>query len=446
MGLSEMISAWGSAAKKALLAVGVGAAIAAQGTVALAAESTPAAPVASYESGEQSGRLIKVMSVKEQAELADKDASVTSSAKSALKNATETSAYIREAREAAAAPVAETVAPAKPVISSKAVQKSVATDTAKQSTIVQKMNSAPQETVKQETVAAPKAAPKAISSEYARQNDNDGIPPLRYITEKVERKAAVAPVPVKPVKIAEPVASPAPEAVQYDYRRNNGVDLEVRYFVTNMNSTVGSNSISFNGGRVNFRDDLGFDGKKAPEFLLRYGRLGIDYLPVHETANTTIGAGTSFVYKGNNYQGDVRTKSKFDYIKIDMTNPINEAVYWQYGVAIMKWKGSVTGKVNGTGNEITESESYNIAVPMVGVGLQAPLAASDKVKAHAKIAGLPLGGRGHFYDFEVGLDYNPAENVGITLGYRRIKVAYNRNDDHARISLHGPYLGVHYSF
>ena len=71
---------------------------------------------------------------------------------------------------------------------------------------------------------------------------------------------------------------------------------------------------------------------------------------------------------------------------------------------------------------------------------------SETFKIYAHISGLPLGGYGHFYDFEAGLNYNPIENLGITAGYRRIDANVHHDDDSGNFRMNGPFAGVRYSF
>ena len=110
----------------------------------------------------------------------------------------------------------------------------------------------------------------------------------------------------------------------------------------------------------------------------------------------------------------------------------------------MYWKGSVKGTESATGTTVKKSKEYGAPIPTIGIGAHAALLPSLNV--YANFSGLPLGGYGHFYDFEAGIRYNPVELVGISVGFRRIDLNLSHNDDSGKLKLNGPYAGLRFDF
>ena len=153
------------------------------------------------------------------------------------------------------------------------------------------------------------------------------------------------------------------------------------------------------------KDNLGFGNDKAPELILLYKRLSLDYIYVHGTGHTWYGVGNTLTYGGKRYQGDVKAENTLHYIKLNVTNPIkvndDGGLTWSYGVTGLLWKGKVKGDAKDSNNRTyreSRSESYGAPIPTLGLGVHANLL--PQFNAYANISGLYAGHYGHFYDLE----------------------------------------------
>ena len=225
------------------------------------------------------------------------------------------------------------------------------------------------------------------------------------------------------------------------------VSIEARYYAPHFNARVKSDSIRYNGGEVNLKDDLGFGNDKAPEVIFRYKRFTADYIHVHGAGSKSLG-GNTLRFGGTTFAGRAHAQSDFHYLKLNVSNPIisvlGTGVDWSYGLTGIYWKGKVRGTNAYTGTSASRSKEYGAPIPTIGLGAHVALLPSLSVYANA--SGLPLGGYGHFYDVEAGLRYTPLELVGITVGFRRIDVELKHDDDSAKLRLNGPYAGVRVDF
>ena len=225
------------------------------------------------------------------------------------------------------------------------------------------------------------------------------------------------------------------------------LSIEARFFAPHFDAKVKSDSIRYNGGQVSLQDDLGFDNDNAPELIFRFKRFSADYIHVHGSGTANLN-GDRLRFGGVDYSGRVHSKSDLNYLKLTVTNPIvsvmGTGVDWSYGLTGMYWKGKVKGNEATTGLSRQKSKEYGAPVPNVGLGAHAALLPS--LTAYATIAGLPLGGYGHYYDFEAGLRYMPLEVVGVSFGFRRIEVKLKHSDDSAKMTMNGPYAGLRVDF
>ena len=225
------------------------------------------------------------------------------------------------------------------------------------------------------------------------------------------------------------------------------LSIEARFFAPHFDAKVKSDSIRYNGGKVGLQDDLGFDNDNAPELIFRFKRFSADYIHVHGSGTTNLN-GDRLKFGGTNFSGRVSSKSDFNYLKLTFTNPIvsvmGTGVDWSYGLTGMHWKGKVRGSESYTGLRTQKSKEYGVPVPTLGLGAHAALLPS--LTAYATISGLPLGGYGHYYDFEAGLRYMPLEVVGVSFGFRRIEIDLKHDDDSAKMTMNGPYAGVRVDF
>ncbi len=268
-------------------------------------------------------------------------------------------------------------------------------------------------------------------------------------TSKIER-----PVHSKPSRgynyshLLKQSAQPAPMDVKGVMSSVLPLSVEARFYAPHMNAKVKSDKTSYFGGEVSMKDTLGFGNNNAPELLLRYKRMSLDYIRVHGSASKDITSG-SLTFDGKQFSGSTHSKNDLDYIRFRVDNPLLSVsgidLDWNYGLTAIHWSGSVNGK-DSLGNQQSASADYWIPIPTLGVGAHADLDPAGIFSAYASVSGLPMGGYGHFYDLEAGFQYKPLPFLDVTAGYRRINISAHHGDDNARVNMNGPYLGVRYSF
>lgn len=250
----------------------------------------------------------------------------------------------------------------------------------------------------------------------------------------------------------QPVFGPAPKAVDGVVSKILPVSVEARFFAPHYDMKVHTDKIYVGAGSnsVGLKDDLGFGNDNAPELIFRYKRLSIDYFHIHGTGSKNIDPRNSVTFNGGRYFGQVDSKSNFDYIKLDVTNPIvsvlGQGFDWSYGVTAMHWKGSVRGYDASKSAYSAESKDYWVPLPALGLGGHMTVDPAQTVRLYAKVSGLPAGGYGHYYDLEAGVKYQPIPLLAITAGYRRIEVEAKHDGDSGKIKMNGPFAGLSFSF
>lgn len=226
------------------------------------------------------------------------------------------------------------------------------------------------------------------------------------------------------------------------------ISVEARFFAPHMDLSVKSDKIFYNGGEVSLKNTLGYGNDNAPELIFRYKRFTADYLSVHGAGSRNFSGANVLTFGGSRYHGSVDSSSDFHYLKLQVENPVIKAlgsgIDWSYGISGVYWKGTVRGTQAGTGNSVSTTKEFGAPIPTLGIGAHASLLDTLLFRVH--LSGLPLGGHGHFYDFEAGVRYNPLDLLSISVGYRKIHANLNHNDDSGTLDLNGPYAGLRFDF
>ena len=227
------------------------------------------------------------------------------------------------------------------------------------------------------------------------------------------------------------------------------LSVEARFFAPHFDAKVHADSISYNGGTIGLKDQLGLGNDNAPELIVKFGGLQLDYIHVEGDGHATLDNNLRFGSRNFTAGYELSSESEFDYIKLtyghDLLSVMGNGVGWNAGIAGMHWKGKVTG-LTSNGYRESRSKEYWAPLPMIGIDAHAQIPTFDSLKFYAHMSGLPLGGLGHFYDFEVGLKYYPIEVLAITAGYRRIDISLEHDDDYGDLNLKGAFGGLRYEF
>lgn len=211
---------------------------------------------------------------------------------------------------------------------------------------------------------------------------------------------------------------------------------ETRFFAPNLNAQLKAADFRFNGGRVDLRDDLNFTRGEAPEILLRYKNLSLDWLHLHGAGKSSVGGTMNFV--GQNFSGELDSRSDIHFVKLkldrDIFSLMGTGIQWNVALNALHWHGT------------TNSATKNFSAFLPSVGLNLFVRFRPRWDLYVQFAGLPLGRHGHFADFESGIKYYPQKNFSINAGWRRIDFKLRRGGDLSNFVLNGPFVGVRYDF
>lgn len=267
---------------------------------------------------------------------------------------------------------------------------------------------------------------------------------------EVDTKETPLAVDYEKLKEAESIVNGVSDDSQ---KKKRNFSIEARYFSPHMDINVKSDRIKYRDGSVGLKRDLGFGNDKAPEIILRYKRFTMDYFRVHGTGDREFTKANPLLFGGTNLRGNVHSENEFNYLKLQITNPIaakwGSGFDWSYGITGIYWKGTASGTAVSTssnidGRTMKKSEDLAAALPTLGIGAHAQLL--PEVTAYAHISGIVAGSYGHFYDYELGVRYNPSEAIGVDIGYRKIHANVKHKNDKGNFTLKGLYAGVRFDF
>ena len=92
------------------------------------------------------------------------------------------------------------------------------------------------------------------------------------------------------------------------------------------------------------------------------------------------------------------------------------------------------------------AKQLNQFAPALGIGGKHYLDAAHQLQLYSELSGLPLGGRGHTYDLDIGVKYSPCKNLSANAGYRVLDLKIKNDDGTGLYKLSGWYGGLSYSF
>jgi hypothetical protein len=89
---------------------------------------------------------------------------------------------------------------------------------------------------------------------------------------------------------------------------------------------------------------------------------------------------------------------------------------------------------------VKESKKYFFGLPTIGVALD--INPHKIVNIFGEVSGLSAGNYGYVYDAEAGIKLIPVRFLSIVGGYRIFEVEAKHDPDHAKLRLHGPFVGA----
>ena len=228
------------------------------------------------------------------------------------------------------------------------------------------------------------------------------------------------------------------------------VDVEGRYWFTDLDASTRVESGSIPGTRLDFGQDLDVDDANLPEIRLTFAtglnsKLRLAYLQGDFDGETTLGQ--SIQFSGRTFGANTRVDTDLDlyYGRIGWT--------WQFPVVPGKFRIGPLVEVKGLVIDATirspatglrESALLPMAFPTVGAMLSVtPISALD---IFAEVSGMTFGRYGHIVDAEAGVRFIPIRFLTLSAGYRVFDVRVEHDDDFAKLKLTGPFIGASVRF
>lgn len=227
------------------------------------------------------------------------------------------------------------------------------------------------------------------------------------------------------------------------------VDVDARYWFTDLDSTVKASSGSVAGTEIDFVNDLGIDEKK--DFLegritLEFGshKIRYSYLPMKWEGSSTLTQNITFGGQTYTASSGVDSKLKVDYHRLGYEYDIIDTLDNRLGVIFEVKYFDGKASLDSASLGLSESQAINVPIPALGVTAQASL--PFLLSVAGEITGITLGKNAYLFDGEAALSIKPAPFVAISAGYRMFKMHVEHDLDKADLTVKGPFLNLRADF
>ena len=230
------------------------------------------------------------------------------------------------------------------------------------------------------------------------------------------------------------------------------VDLEGRYWFTDVKSSVKTKSGSVRGTDIDLEGDLGLEARDAPEARLTFftgpaSRIRLAYTHLDFEGDRTLRQ--TITFEGQTFASNSRvlTDLEIHYGRIGwLWQPLTIPGTLRFGTLFEAKVFSIDASLETRGGvpEITESAAFSIALPTMGLALD--VTPHSKLHLFAEASGLYAGDYGHIIDAEAGLRFVPMPLVSLLAGYRVFDVRVGGGDDFAKLVTYGPFVGASLRF
>lgn len=243
--------------------------------------------------------------------------------------------------------------------------------------------------------------------------------------------------------------------------------LGTSLYAANLDFSIGglrqdpSGKIEYEGTRISIDDDLKLGKRTRVEARLKIEHplptipnLYLQYIPMRFKGVNRIAR--EIEYGGRRFQAntDLYSELRLDHYDLglyanlgfiqkltgDMLDP-----ELGLNVRLLGFKGKLTGIDVLTGQEVTESKSFNVPIPMLyaGLGYRIPGA---PLKIRGEFRTLPVS-RVKYYDLLGELRINPVKYAYLSLGYRYEKLKIDKiGDVYSDVRIKGPFIMVGVEF
>ena len=180
---------------------------------------------------------------------------------------------------------------------------------------------------------------------------------------------------------------------------DDDLQLELRYYAPKLKFT--SHGI-VPAAYSNFRDTLNIKNGNAPEYRLSGKNWYVDYIAIHEKGY----ASHHIPAQGSLIPADSRTKLNLDYASFNYLSPIktteNGTAYWLAGLRCYRFDTALQFSSPVPALNKKYAKQLNQFAPAFGIGGKHYLDEAHRLQLYSELSGLPLGGRGHTYDLDIG--------------------------------------------
>lgn len=237
-------------------------------------------------------------------------------------------------------------------------------------------------------------------------------------------------------------------AAAQDVASSNGedfiIELRAGLWMPTLSSDLKVDSGSLSGTNINVVRDLGYDDKKSvpsAELTIKFAerhKLRFDYLTFAYSGDKVIG--TQLVFNGVTYPLSTQIKSDLELRSIKAAYEYDlvrgESGYFAFRLAgdYVYAKASVD-----TMGAISNSASASAVAPVVG--LSGRLLILPWVSVTADICGVAFD-KSSVYDGQLYLDVNLVKNLGLTAGYRTMRIDINVDGKRSDTQWSGAFAGL----
>ncbi|MEK7772861.1 MAG: hypothetical protein AAB307_00815 [Deltaproteobacteria bacterium] len=221
------------------------------------------------------------------------------------------------------------------------------------------------------------------------------------------------------------------------------VDIEGRYWLTDLNASAKVSSGGVIGTDIDLADDLGVDDKENfldARITLELGSHKIRYGFAPFKWNGSKALISSVTFNGQTYSAsaDTGTEIKLDYHRLayeyDFIDTLDNRLGLVFEVKYFSGDARLTSSALG----LDEIKTLRAPIPTIGVSGQVGLPFLFSVGG--EVTGITLGKRAYLYDAEAGFNLKPAPFVVISGGYRIFKLHLEDSDNKGDLSIKGPYV------
>lgn len=227
------------------------------------------------------------------------------------------------------------------------------------------------------------------------------------------------------------------------------VDLEGRYWFTDLGAEVKSTGGGLAGTDIDFVDDLGLDDNEGffeGRITLELGSHSLRYafIPLSWDGTGTLAADVNFGGRTYSATTAVTSEINVNYHRLGYKYDFIDTLDNKLGVIVEVKYLETEAKIKESSSGIERTESLNAPVPAVGLAGQLSLPFLFDISA--EVTGITLGSDAYLVDGEAAINLKPVPFVKISGGYRYFTLHLEDDEDKADVTLKGPFVGLRADF